>query len=101
MEAIELKDKDHLEIVPKFGRACFVYMGLPLVVHAIFSSNTFQEAIRKTILAGGDSPSRALIVGAILGASVGVQNLPVDWVVKVSNVDSYLSLFGELYSNLK
>jgi len=79
------------EIVSTCGKAC----GLPgsfqgaLAVLQI-EGNDFVSAIRKNILAGGDCNARGLQVGAYLGAKLGIENIPMDWIQKVTGSEKIL-----------
>lgn len=46
---------------------------LPNCLYALFSSNTFEEAIRKIISFGGDTDTNACIVGSMAEALYGVE----------------------------
>ena len=65
-------------------------------IHAVQSSDTFTEAIRKTILAGGCNCSRSFFIGAMLGAKLGVEGIPVDWIMKTKNTDNILERAMEI-----
>lgn len=40
------------------------------MLHGALSSTSYEEAVRRTILAGGDNCSRATLLGALFGAEV-------------------------------
>jgi ADP-ribosyl-[dinitrogen reductase] hydrolase len=43
--------------------------------------NDFRQAINQTILSGGDCDSTASMVGAIVGANVGMSGIPKEWIL--------------------
>jgi ADP-ribosyl-[dinitrogen reductase] hydrolase len=43
--------------------------------------NDFKTAIQQTIMAGGDTDSNASMVGAIVGAGVGLRGIPSHWIL--------------------
>merc|ERR1719325_419187 len=71
---------DHFTAVGRiFGRPCY-------------NPGSFQEAVRKTIIAGGCNCSRAFFIGAMLGAKYGVEGIPRDWIDKTKDAENILKL---------
>ncbi len=59
----------------------YTYHTVPAALHACMRyPNDVQTAIEELIRCGGDVDSTAAIAGGILGARLGVQELPSDWV---------------------
>ena len=79
----------------RFGAACHVGQGLPVMVHILSHARGYAEAIRANILAGGDSCGRSIVLGAVFGACGGV---PLDWLVRLAPLaecaDAAVRLFG-------
>jgi ADP-ribosylglycohydrolase len=51
------------------------------VVHLIAKyENDLKEALIQAVMAGGDSAARGMIVGMVLGAHLGPENLPIEWI---------------------
>lgn len=70
------------------GRACHLPMAMPLVVHILSRSSSYQEAVERNINAGGDNAGRAILIGALAGAEFGLctdHGIPLDWVLRVQN----------------
>jgi ADP-ribosylglycohydrolase len=44
----------------------------------------FRTATLETIAAGGDSAARAAMIGAWIGAELGIQGVPAEWRHKLS-----------------
>ncbi|GAB5448520.1 ADP-ribosylglycohydrolase family protein [Gymnodinialimonas sp.] len=66
-----------------FGMACHLTSGIPVAVHNILLSQTYPEAIRRNIYAGGDTCGRAILIGAVMGALHGEGSetgIPKVWV---------------------
>ena len=63
-----------------FGQACPLPQSFPSAFHAFLKhSDDFETAILATLRAGGDSAGRAAMLGAWLGAHLGVEAIPKDW----------------------
>ena len=76
------RNQNHISVVKKFGKACSypgTFMGS---VHAMITSKTYEEAVHKTIKAGGCNCSRANFVGAYFAALKGYKNIPTSWITK-------------------
>ena len=56
--------------VKKFGQQCELPGSWESSFHAALSSQGLVEAVRKTIVAGGDNASRSGVLGALFGAQV-------------------------------
>ena len=77
---LESQDKDTRTIIAEFGQMCSVEAALPGTIHLIAKyQNDFKEALVENVMAGGDSASRGMFVGMVLGAYSGVDALPIDW----------------------
>lgn len=62
------------------GVSGFVAHTVPVAVVAFFLyANDYRTGIEQTILAGGDTDTTAAIVGALIGARVGVEGIPQQW----------------------
>merc|ERR1711962_453775 len=86
-------DIDHTTAVGMiFGRPCYNPGSFLGALHAVQTSDSYPEAVRKTITAGGCNCSRAFFIGAMLGAKYGVEGIPREWMEKTTNVGSILEL---------
>ena len=57
---------------------------------SIIGATSYSEAIRETILCGGDSCTRGILIGACLGAKFGIQSIPEDWLKKVDGINDII-----------
>lgn len=64
------------ELVLAEGTQSFVLKSTAAAVLALRSKLNFEEAISAIIRSGGDTDTNASIVGAVIGAYVGFQNIP-------------------------
>jgi ADP-ribosylglycohydrolase len=63
-----------------FGQACPLAASFPAAVHCVLShGEDFAGALRATAAAGGDNAGRAAMIGAWLGAALGVEAIPRNW----------------------
>lgn len=63
-----------------WGVTGYIYQTVPAALHAIWRHpNDFRMAVEGVIRCGGDTDSTAAIVGGVLGASLGKDGIPQDW----------------------
>ena len=64
----------------EFGQSCPLASSFPAAIHcAMRHGDDFSGAIRATAGAGGDSAGRAAMIGAWLGAALGLAAVPEGW----------------------
>jgi len=86
-QGIESARSDTRSAILKFGQSCDVERAFPSVVHLIGKyEGSLREAIVENVMAGGDSAGRGLLVGMILGAHLGFEAIPGEW---LSGLKSY------------
>lgn len=80
-KAIDINDTNHF--IENFaGRACSIEDAVPLIIHILYFSTSFEQAIELNAKMGGASSDRALLLGAILNQ---VYPLPEAWVIQVGS----------------
>ena len=97
--AFSLQDKDNVEVTAKFGMSCKLAFGIPSVIHNLLTSESFVQAIRQNIYAGGDSCGRAILLGAVLGATNGINEetgIPQMWIDNLSQKEEIDDLIAKL-----
>src|SRR6185369_3129293 len=63
-----------------FGQACPLTASFPAAVHCVLRhGDDFRGALRATAAAGGDNAGRAAMIGAWLGAALGLEAIPQKW----------------------
>ena len=66
--------------VKAFGQMCDITAALPCVIHLSTTyENDLKSALIENVMAGGDSAARGMAVGMILGAHLGRQAIPDQW----------------------
>lgn len=79
-KAIEMNDTN--EFIEHFaGRACPIKQSIPLIMHILYQSNSYQEAIEFNALLGGAVSDRSTLIGAIYSQ---VSEVPQEWIELVS-----------------
>lgn len=59
---------------------CETAAAFPGVIHLIVKfENDLKAALVENIMAGGDSAGRGLLVGMVLGAHLGIDAIPQNW----------------------
>ena len=62
------------------GVSGYIYHSVPIAIHAWLSNQgNFRSAVSNAIACGGDTDSPGAMVGGIVGASVGKEGIPMEW----------------------
>lgn len=90
-------DEPSVDVIRDIGMSCQLVYGLPGAVHILLTSDSYAQAARLNILAGGDSCGRAMVIGAVAGAVYGFDKkagIPQAWIDRLnrkSELDALLS----------
>merc|ERR550519_2742626 len=87
------------EAVAKFGKACGLPGSFQGSLATLLECDNFVTAVRKNILAGGDCNARALLIGSCLGARLGVEGIPMEWIEKVNGMEDILKDAIKVYAS--
>ena len=72
---------DSVSAIKGFGQSCHTPEAFPGIIHLIAKyENDLKEALVQAVMAGGDSAARAMIVGMVLGAHLGMSAIPNAWI---------------------
>ena len=92
-EAFELKHKSTVEATDLLGQSCPLICSFPSAVQATAKHNEdFQKAILECAQAGGDTAGRAAMIGSWIGARLGADALPNEWIVKLNQSPRILAI---------
>lgn len=70
----------HDATVDEFGQSCPLASSFPSSIHCtVKHSESFRDAITANARAGGDNAGRAGMIGAWLGANLGINAIPNEW----------------------
>jgi len=84
---------DSIRAIVAFGQSCHTPEAFPGVVHLIARyENDLKEALIQSVMAGGDSAARGMLVGMVLGAHAGPTALPSEWLDELKERDRILAL---------
>lgn len=96
-EGIASAGKDSKNTILGFGQMCETGAAFPSVIHLIVKyKDNLKEALVENVMSGGDSAARGMIVGMILGASLGFDALPEKWIKGLKNRDVITSLLEKI-----
>jgi ADP-ribosylglycohydrolase len=94
---LESRGADTRETVRRFGQSCHAEHALPSIVHIVSSfEQDLREALIQSVMAGGDSAGRNLIVGMVLGAYLGEEAVPPEWLAGVKHADHIRTCLNRL-----
>jgi ADP-ribosylglycohydrolase len=80
--------------IKEFGQTCAINAALPGAMYTVLKNeDTLEEALIETVMAGGDSAARGMVVGMLLGAYLGRDKIPPHWLEKLSK---YKQIMGAL-----
>ena len=89
--------RDSIEVIREFGRSCHTPEAFPGIIHLIAKYDMdLKEALVQAVMAGGDSAARAMIVGMILGAHLGMDALPDEWISSMKKTQDIRCLLGQI-----
>jgi ADP-ribosylglycohydrolase len=73
-------EQDSRQAILDLGQMCEIPAAFPGVVHLIAKyENDLKAALVENVMAGGDSAGRGLLVGLVLGAHLGMEAIPLEW----------------------
>lgn len=90
-ESLAMEALDSVKVAQRFGSACHVLEGLPVIAHIAQHATSYREAVEANIRAGGDSCGRAIMLGAIAAASAEQHGeasavIPLSWLAKYNKL---------------
>lgn len=78
--ANSLQDFSAEAIAKNLGQSCHARHALPVMLAVLKHTEDYQEAMKLNVMIGGDSATRAMIIGALLGAKHGESVIPHEWI---------------------
>jgi ADP-ribosyl-[dinitrogen reductase] hydrolase len=100
-DALEETLNDVTTATLTFGQACPLPKSFPSSIHVLLKHpGDFESAILATLRAGGDSAGRASMVGAWLGAHLGIAAVPKAWRLRLSHADRISTATEKILADL-
>ena len=86
-EALAMPHLDSVAATKRFGSACHVSEGLPLIFHIVQHAPDYRTAVESNIRAGGDNCGRSIMLGALAAAHAARRNpselpIPLPWLTR-------------------
>jgi len=94
-EAVKGDRLDAVSAAARFGAACHVEQGLPVICHILAHAGSYREAVIANIMAGGDSCGRSIVLGAAMGIR---DSVPLGWMARMNRLSETLDLIDRLES---
>lgn len=74
-----------------FGQICEIGAAFPAVIHLLARyEDNLKEALVENVMAGGDSAARGMVTGMLLGAYLGMEAIPADWLADLKNRETIM-----------
>lgn len=87
-DGLESKSLDTRQTIADFGQMCEIEAAFPATIHLIAKyEDNFKQAMIANVMAGGDSASRGMLTGMVLGAYHGMAAIPEPWLAGLNNID--------------
>ncbi len=82
------------------GQSCAARSAFPSTVQLIARyENDLREGLIENVMAGGDSAARGLVVGMVLGAHLGMDGIPEEWMRNMKLAARIVELLERLDGN--
>ncbi len=86
-QALAVPTLDSVAVAARFGMACHVAEGLPVVFHIAQHARDYRSAIENNIRAAGDNCGRSIMLGALVAAHMAKQGgsaspIPLQWLAR-------------------
>ena len=90
-------DQNTRQSIKDFGQMCETPAAFPGVIHLIAKyENDLKQALVENVMAGGDSAGRGLIVGMTLGAYLGMEAIPQQWLTDMKAYPQIVELLAKI-----
>lgn len=86
--ALTTADDNSTDYAGVMGRACHLPTAGPIAFHILKHATSYQDAVERNILAGGDSAGRSIFIGAVMGCAHGIATpagIPLAWVLELED----------------
>ena len=98
---LERAAEQHGDTVESLGRNCHLPGSFQGALAAVLLAPDYVSAVRANIAAGGDCCARANYLGAVLGAKLGIEAVPMEWIEKVTDIGKILENTVKVFASSK
>ena len=100
-DGLNTVESDTRQAMLDLGQMCEIEAAFPCVVHLIAKyEDNLAEGLIENAMAGGDSAARGLIVGMILGAHLGIEAIPQEWLSQLKSYQEIVDLMVQINQKL-
>ncbi|MFW5827513.1 MAG: ADP-ribosylglycohydrolase family protein, partial [Alkalispirochaeta sp.] len=96
---LKRRGEDPKAVTMKVGPACELNTGVPVAIHNLLTAESYTAAVRRNILACGDSCGRAMVVGSLAGALFAGDaeaGIPEEWIGRLTQGDELVERTGQI-----
>jgi ADP-ribosylglycohydrolase len=94
---LESAARDSRKTILDFGQMCETAAAFPGVIHLVAKyENDLKTALVENAMAGGDSAGRGLLVGLVLGAHLGMEAIPPEWLNGMQAYPQIVDMLGRI-----
>lgn len=95
--SVTLEKQEVQRVIKEFGPMCSMNAALPGAVYtALQHADNLEMALIETVMAGGDSAARGMVVGMVLGAALGMEAIPPRWLQEMVKYQEILAALKKL-----
>lgn len=99
--ALDSSGKESRGVIKQFGQVCGIAAALPGALHLVLRyPDDLKTALVENVMAGGDSAARGLVVGMILGAHLGREAIPENWLTAMVAYPRIVELLEQIETAL-
>jgi ADP-ribosylglycohydrolase len=96
-QGIESKTNASVPTIQRFGQTCHADEAFAGVVHLVAKyEENLKEALIQSVMSGGDSAGRGMMVGMVLGAYLGPEALPEAWLSDLRKGETISALLEQI-----
>ena len=94
-KAFEARDMNANDAIKLLGQACGVKGGLASTVYLLLNyHDDFEGLLKANVLAGGDSASRGMVAGMVMGARYGFEAIKPSWIEELNDYEKINELIS-------
>ena len=92
------KDSTYIDAIA-LGVGGMAHEVMATAMYCFLRYESFKEAVTSAVLMGGDTDSRAAVVGAMAGTHYGLEGIPTEWVEQVEDSQRLQEIDNKLWKH--